>query len=169
VLLAFICAVVAWEHRPAPRSEEMPAASLRPVPPAAPQASGQRLQEAVEQCARKSDEEFRKSWSPGLVHAGGWSEAAGFASHYNPKLDVCFYLVTVTHYLSSSGVAALVQSMLFDANEGELYGEYSGPAAGGSPGQALPDSCRMTAFYCASKSEWDRVADSFMESAALDR
>lgn len=169
MLLAFVCAIVAWERRPAPGDAAPGSAAIAQAAPVPPAVSGPRLQEATEQCARKSGEEFRRTWSPGLVNAGGWSEAAQFASHYNPGLDVCFYLVTVTHYLSTSPAAALVQKMLVDVNDGEVYGEYAGPEAGGAPGDALPDSCRMAAFYCASKREWERVADSFMESAAVDR
>ena len=92
---------------------------------------------------------------------------ADFTSHYNAKLDTCFYLLTVsqsTHGTEPSGAkASTVRKMLFDINERELYGEYLGPVTFESPTVSFPATCSVAGIYCASSREWDVLVEPYME------
>ena len=83
-------------------------------------------------------------------------KTAEFAHHYNTKLNVCFYLLTV----SSPGT---LKKMIFDINGGELYGEFLGPAILESPAASRPKTCRIESFYCASAREWDVLSEPYMQ------
>jgi hypothetical protein len=166
VLLVFVGAVAFWDRRPAPRPESFHPEAVAEQPPARA-ISAERLREAGERCARKSAEEFRRAWGQD-VRTDEWRETADYRSHYNAALDSCFYLLEVVRHTAVDGGAVLVREMLFDVNEGELYGEYTGPAAGGLPGAGLPRTCRVAGFYCASRREWQRLAGAFMESPAVE-
>jgi len=163
VLLAVIAVVALWDRRPVPR------VAATPTPVAQEEAaslnrSEEETSQAIAQCAQKSGEEFRRAWNEGAVSTDAWTEIAEYASHYNAQKDACFFMISVVRQLPADGAVMLMRKMLYDVNEGELYGEYVGPPAGGAPGSALPERCRMTAFYCASRREWDRLAATFMES-----
>jgi hypothetical protein len=162
VLLAVIAVVALWDRRPVPRTVSAPA-PIAQEQPASVHRSVDEMSQSIAQCAQKSGEEFRRAWNDGTLSTDAWTETAEYTSHYNAKQDACFFLITVVRQLPATGAVMLVRKMLYDANEGELYGEYAGPQAGGSPGSAMPDRCRMTAFYCASRKEWDRLAETFME------
>ncbi|HEY8069155.1 MAG TPA: hypothetical protein VIF38_09725 [Burkholderiales bacterium] len=134
-----------------------------PAQPAAPQLetppalSKERIAELTGQCEKKSREQFRRDWKDGGAPAQDGQAAADFASHYNAKLDTCFYLLTVKRS------ADAVNLMLFDINDGEQYGEYLGPPDAGSPQTGMPATCRIESMYCASRREWEVLASSFME------
>jgi len=166
VLLALVGAIALWERRPVPRVEET-AAPVAQELPAATKPTAEALAAAAAKCARKSAEEFRRAWGEGTVSSETWTEAAAYASHYNARMETCFYLLTIARRQPSTvqgaGAPLLTRKMLFDVNEGELYGEYRGPETGGAPGSELPATCRVVGLYCASRREWDRLADAFME------
>jgi hypothetical protein len=61
---------------------------------------------------------------------------------------------------TEAGDATLLRKMLFDINEGELYGEYRGRETG------MPKICQVASLYCASLNEWERLAGRFMETQA---
>ena len=140
---ALLSALSACEAPPEPKAPP-PAPALEAV--AAP-LSKQQLAQRGEQCARKSRDKFQRERR---------QEPAEFAYHYNAKLDTCFYLLTVSRERT-------VVRTLYDLNEGELYGEFQGPAASESPPKRTPDACRMVSFYCASGNEWQALAAYFME------
>lgn len=117
---------------------------------AAPALSKQRIAELTEQCGKKAREEFRRGWKED-------AKKAEFASHYNAKLNTCFYLLTVNHSTGALG------KTLFDINGGEQYGEYLGPPTDESPPATHPASCRVEGFYCASRREWEVLVGPFME------
>ena len=162
-LLALLVAVSACD---APPGKE-------PVRPAAPKKeaahalSKQRIYELSEQCGKTSREQFRRDWKDGSVSTAGGQMAADFTSHYNAKLDTCFYLLTVNRSTSKnspgSASASTLSMMLFDINDGEQYGEYQGPAAAGSPATGVPATCRIESMYCASQREWGVLAGPYME------
>jgi hypothetical protein len=115
----------------------------------------------------KAGEEFRRAWNDGAVRTDDGLETAEYANYYNEKFDACFYELTVVrHTPAEGGDAVLLRKMLFDVNEGELYGEYRGPESGGSPGAGLPEVCRVAGLYCGSRREWDRLVEPFMETRA---
>ena len=151
----------------------MPRVGATPAPviqeqPSSVNLTAEEMSRAVAQCAQKSGEEFRRAWNDGTVSTDAWTESAEYTSHYNAQQDACFFMISVVRQLPANGAVMLIRKMLYDVNEGELYGEYVGPQAGGSPGSAMPERCRMTAFYCASRKEWDRLAATFTESGTAD-
>lgn len=137
--LCFLCAC----DRPA-ASKEPPKQAIREERPE-PAPSSRQIAERSEQCRQKSSEEFRRGWKD--APAG----TAAFTSHFNARMNSCFYLLTV----DSSGEQ---KKMLFDLSEGELYGEFLGPAEG------EPKACKLIAFYCASGREWDVLIRPYMEN-----
>jgi hypothetical protein len=163
-LLALLALIAAWD-RSSPPAVDAPAAPIAQEEPQAPNLSGEALRAAHEQCSRKAGEEFRRAWNEGSVATADWLETAEFSNHYNAKLGVCFYLLAVVRRTpADAGEAVLRRLMLFDVNEGELYGEYRGPESGGSAGAGMPAICRVAALYCASRNEWDRLVEPFMET-----
>lgn len=135
-----------------------------PPPEAAPPAvlSEQRVRELSERCERKAREGFRREWRDGAVKTAEGPATAAFASRYNRKLDTCFYLLTVSRQGGAS--SATLSRTLTDIDEGELYGEYLGPATDESPPARTPDRCRVVSLYCASGREWDALVAQFMEN-----
>ena len=141
---------------------DAPKRNFEPVPPkaqekeVAPPLSRQQLYERSEQCGKMSREQFRRAWNDGTVKTEEGQMTAEFTSHYNEKLNTCFYLLTVTSPSS-------LKKMLFDVNGGELYGEFLGPAAVESSKASFPKTCRVESFYCASWREWEVLVESYME------
>lgn len=138
-----------------PRDKEV----APPPPPqkaAAPALSKQQVAENSEQCGRKSRAQFSRDWKDGVEKTAEGKTTAEFASHYNAKLNTCFYLLTV----ASPGTR---KKMLFDINGGELYGEYLGAAVVDAPKPPIPKACRVESFYCASEREWHVLIEPYME------
>ena len=133
----------------------------------APALSRERIAELTGQCEKTSREQFRRDWKNGAVSTAGGQATADFTSHYNAKLDTCFYLLTVNRPANQdspgSAAAGVLNMMLFDINDGEQYGEYLGPPDAGSPTAGMPAACRIESMYCASRREWEVLASSFME------
>jgi hypothetical protein len=126
--------------------------AVQPKAPAkvAPAPSKERIADLTEQCGKKAREEFGRGWKED-------TKKVEFASHYNAKLNTCFYLLTVSHPTGTLGRS------LFDMNGGEQYGEYLGPAVDESPATKQPASCRVEGIYCASRREWEVLVGPFME------
>jgi hypothetical protein len=120
----------------------------------------QQVDERGESCARKSGEGFHREWPQGTSTNGHAQVTAGYAHHYNAKLDACFYLLTV---IREAEAGATLSRKLIDVNENEVYGEYLGPVAADSPVSAFPAECRVAGMYCASEREWDVLVSAFME------
>jgi hypothetical protein len=116
----------------------------------------QQSYERSAQCGKLSHEQFRRAWSGGPVATEDGPMAAEFTSHYNERLNTCFYLLTLTS-------ANTLKKMLYDVNGGELYGEYHGPVVQDSPSARRPKICRVESFYCASWREWEVLVDPYME------
>ena len=111
--------------------------------------SKQQIEDRSGLCAESSSRVFDRDWK-------GVADAQ-FASHYNVKLDACFYLLTVNR----SGVRS---KKLYDAGTRELYGEYLGAAAAEpSPVKGQPKTCRVESLYCASEREWDVLVASYLQ------
>ena len=138
-----------------PRGME-PAPPKTPVKEAANVLSKQQVAELSERCAKMSRDQFRRALKDGIEKSADEKLTARFASHYNVKLNTCFYLLTV-----ASG--STLKRMLFDVNGGELYGEYLGPAVVESPASGRPKACSLESFYCASAGEWEVLVRPYME------
>ena len=152
-LLMLLGAVSACD---APQRNKEPAPPKAQEKKTAPSLSMQQLYERSEQCGKLSREQFRRAWKDGAVETEDGRVAAEFTSHYNEKLNTCFYLLTVTS-------TSTLKKMLFDVNGGELYGEFQGPTAVESPAASRPKACRVESFYCASWREWEVLIESYME------
>jgi len=120
-----------------------------------PPLTKQQLSERSAQCEKATRDQFRRAWKDGSEVTAEGRTSAQFVSRYNPKLQTCFYLLTVTS-------PATLKRMLFDVNGGELYGEYLGPAQADTPA-ARPKTCRVEAFYCASAGEWEVLVRPYLE------
>ena len=133
---------------------------VTPPPPvqekAAAPLSKQQVAENSAQCGSKSRAQFSRDWKDGTEITAAGKTKAEFASHYNVKLNTCFYLLTVA---SSS----TLKRMLFDISSGEQYGEFLGPAVVESPATDRPKACRLGGFYCASGGEWEVLVRPYME------
>jgi hypothetical protein len=152
-------------HPPAPEATPVPAVAVV----AAPVLTAAQVRERAERCAQASGERFRRE-SRDIVPAGGTAAGtttAEFASHYNAKLNVCFYLLTVRHLTVADGEvvapAGTLRKVLFDFGAGEQYGEYVGPVVPGSPWDRFIARCKIEELFCFSEAEWNTIARSYME------
>lgn len=152
--ISVLLAVVVSACDAPPRVEEPAPPAPREKQAAAP-LSKQQADKLSAQCATMSREQFRRAWKDGTEDTVEGKLSAEFTSHYNAKLNTCFYLLTVSS-------TATLKKMLFDINGGELYGEYQGPASSESPMAVRPKACRMESFYCASGREWDVLVEAYM-------
>lgn len=151
-LLTLLAALAACDPRPqapppAPSKVEQKSA---PAPLSKRQAT-----ELAAKCAKASGEQFQRALKDGIETTAEGKARAEYASHYNAKLDTCFYLLTVA-------TPATLKKMLFDVNGGELYGEFLGSTVVESP-VGRPKTCRMESFYCASGGEWEVLVRPYME------
>ena len=153
--LALLTLLAALSACDAPPRVEGPAPPKPAEIPAAAPLSKQQAGELSAQCAKLSREQFQHAWKDGREKTAEGPLTAEFANHYNTKLNICFYLLTV----SSPGT---LKKMLFDINGGELYGEFLGPAIAESPAAGRPKTCRIESLYCASAREWDVLAEPYM-------
>ena len=157
-LLVLFGMVLAWyQPSPAPGDVSMPPLVHEETPLAL---SEQQVHERTEQCGKTSRDAFRREWQEGAASTEDGLMTAGFASHYNVKLDACFLLLTVSEGTASSNT---LSKRLFDINERELYGEYSGVVTSALTTVGLPATCRVAGFYCASRGEWDVLVARYME------
>ena len=122
---------------------------------ALPPLSKKQVTDLSEKCAKSSREQFQRALRDGIESTSEGKATAEHVSHYNAKLNSCFYLLTVTS-------TATLKKMLFDVNGGELYGEFLGSPVVESP-VGRPKSCRVESFYCASGGEWDVLVRPYME------
>jgi len=159
-LLGALCACDAPPRDTKPNhpvvSDKAPAAVL----------SKERLDERSGQCGKMSRERFDRDWKDGTASTADGQMTADFTYHYNAKLDTCFYLLTISHSADGNGQvsasAGTVRRMLFDIDTAELYGEYLGPAADGSPADGFPTTCRLEALHCGSRREWEVLLERYM-------
>lgn len=129
--------------------------------------SKEQVRARSEQCEKKTRDRFRRDWKDGSAQTADGRTAAEFTNHYNAKLDTCFYLLTVSHSANHGGQgsapAGILGRKLFDIDTAELYGEYLGPAADGSPADGFPATCRLEALHCGSRREWEVLLERYMQ------
>ncbi|HTQ77682.1 MAG TPA: hypothetical protein VMI15_06635 [Burkholderiales bacterium] len=152
--------------------DNAPPAEPEPPPPALTRAAAEQIARLsaytpAEQCGRASAQSFHSGWKSAATDPKERGKSADYVNHYNRRLDKCFVLVTVQRAARGPGraepaPAPTVVRMLIDVGEGELLGEYLGPATEGSP-PALPARCRVGDYYCGSGKEWLVLAAPYME------
>ncbi|MBI2748638.1 MAG: hypothetical protein HYX43_04660 [Burkholderiales bacterium] len=83
---------------------DLPSSSKEPTPPhsarereEAATLSKRQAYELSERCGKTASEEFRREWKNGIVNTETGQMTAGYANHYNSKLNKCFYLLRITH------------------------------------------------------------------------
>lgn len=134
---------------------------------AAPVVSPTQVRERSEMCTRASGERFRRDWSESGVPTPYGATTVEFASHYNTKMNVCFYLLTVRHFTEggAEGVApsGTLRKILFDFGDEETYGEFVGPLTPGSRSDRFLARCKIDELFCSTEAEWNRLARPYME------
>ena len=130
--------------------------------------SKEQVRARSEQCEKKTRDRFRRDWKDGSANTADRRMTAEFSNYYNAKLDTCFYLLTVSHGTNDNGrgsaSADTLSRKLFDIDTAELYGEYLGPPADGSPADGFPARCRLEALHCGSRREWEVLLDRYMQN-----
>lgn len=152
-------------HPPAPEKGPLPVQVM--AVEAAPVVSAREIRERSERCAKASSERFHRESKQSGAPLAGWTTAADFASHYNAKMNVCFYLLTVRHYTITEGefvaLSGTLRKVLYDFGTEEQYGEYLGPAVAGTPWKRLDAKCKIEELFCFSEDEWNTIARTYME------
>ena len=163
-LLTLLGALSACDAPPPGKESIQPAAQDKAAAAAPPK---QQAYELSEQCGKTSRDQFRRDWKDGIVPTPDGQITADFTNHYNAKLYTCVYVLTVNHYTNENGQgsasASSLRIMVFDISDGELLGEYLGPANIESPTTPLPTTCRVESIYCGSKREWEVLLRPYME------
>jgi hypothetical protein len=159
-LLVLFVLFLAW-YEPSPRGGSLPL-PVREEAETPVALTLEQVRAQSERCDRTSRDVFRREWQDGVVDDADGLATADYASHYNAKLRVCYYLLAIES--GQAGAAArTLHKLLFDVDERELYGEYLGAEPADSPAAGTPKACRVAGFYCASAREWDVLARRFME------
>ncbi len=160
--LTLLGALAACDAPPLEKVYMLPAAERK-----APVLSAQQVYAQSERCAKATGDQFRRDWKDGVVAGPDGKMTADFTSHYNARMNTCFYLLTVRHSPDKSGQggasADSLRKFLFDIDDNEQYGEYLGPATSGSPKAGLAATCRIEAMYCASEGEWKVLSVPYMQ------
>jgi len=159
-LLVLFVLFLAW-YEPSQRGGSLPL-PVREAEETPAQMTQEQAREQSERCDRDSRDVFRREWQDGAVDDADGLATAEFASHYNAKLRVCYYLLVIKSDRAGAADRTL-HKLLFDLDERELYGEYLGSAADDSAAAATPKACRVAGYYCASMREWGVLARPFME------
>jgi hypothetical protein len=79
------------------------------------------------------------------------------SSHYNAKLNRCFYLVTATTISRKPAEGISTVQNLFDANENKEFGIFAGN------NRDAFVICSMLGRNCNSRAEWDALVMQYME------
>ena len=159
----FLMGAVAACHPPVPENIPVPAMAME----AAPVVSAEQVRERSGLCTKAAGARFRRDWKESGVPTPDGTTTADFASHYNAKMNICFYLLTVRHFALAGGEggapSGTLRKILLDFGGEEQYGEYAGAVISGSPADRSTVRCKIEALYCASEGEWNILARPYME------
>ena len=159
----FLLGAVAACHPPAPELIAVAALAAE----AAPVATPVQVRERSELCAKASADRFRSDWKESGVPAPDGTTTADFVSHYNARLNICFYLLTVRQFTVTEGEGwatwGTLRKVLFDFGADEQYGEYLGPAIQSSRSDRVAARCKIEELFCFSEAEWNTLAGSYMK------
>jgi|SRR5438309_9484355 hypothetical protein len=116
--------------------------------------------ELQERCGKRAEQIFAKNWPRGSPdNSMGYTQTAGYQSHYNARLNKCFMLQTSQAYDPKQ---PSVMKILWDVNSNKEYGPFFGDLPGSKP-SGLPSTCSFGEKICKSEAEWDAMADVYME------
>ncbi|MGX4803991.1 hypothetical protein [Bradyrhizobium guangdongense] len=108
-----------------------------------------------EHCGKQSAATFKAEWSSNVVNTTEGQVRANYQSHYNQRLNMCFYLEISTTY--KSGAEPFKTLRLFDINENKEYATFGGTATRGDL------ICSVGEVHCASEQEFMRLLDPYMK------
>jgi hypothetical protein len=115
-------------------------------------------QELSQQCQESAAKYKAEAWPKGAMADSGLH--AKFESHYNAKLNRCFVLETVSQVSRSPALKRILPretQRLLDADDKTEFGKYD------SWGDGPPMTCSLQETKCASRQEWLRLVEPFME------
>jgi hypothetical protein len=116
--------------------------------------------ELQERCAKRAEQTFAKDWPHGSPdNSTGYTQTAGYISHYNASLNKCFMLETSQAY---DPKRPSVSKTLLDVNSNKEYGMFFGDMPG-STASRFPPTCIFGEKICRTEAEWDAMADIYME------
>lgn len=143
-----------------------PAPEVTPPPPVAehrpPAMPALQARALSARCATVTGERFRREWRDGSFATEDGMLSAGFESHYNARMNLCFYLLTVRHVTVGGEAEDSVHKALFALSDEETYGEFIGLARVVSVRDAQPRRCKLDELYCSSEGEWNVLAAQYM-------
>jgi hypothetical protein len=116
--------------------------------------------ELQERCAKRAEQIFAKDWPHGSPDtSAGYTQTATYQSHYNPTLNKCFMLEISQGFLKER---VTLSKVLLDVNANKEYGQFFGEPFSLKPSGLIP-MCTFGTKGCASESEWDAMANVYME------
>jgi len=114
------------------------------------------LYELQEKCGKTTENEFKKEWGNGIVNTKDGQTTANYQSHYNKKMNKCFYLLNTTIYPKKKDLIGIMESKsIWDILENKNYGLIDSNKDG-----IL--SCQVNENRCHSKNEWESLTKSYM-------
>jgi hypothetical protein len=111
------------------------------------------------QCERTANAEFRKVWGDGTLEdiVKNNFVSANYKSHFNTKLNKCFYLLsTSTISKKSTRNITFGTEQLTDINKNKEYGSYMGD-------YKLIEHCKVDDTVCGSKAEFEELIKHYLE------
>ena len=106
--------------------------------------------ELKERCGRQAAETFKKEWGSNVVNNKNGQTVANFESHYNARLNKCFYLEISKTY--ERGQKPWKSLRLFDLLDNKEYATFIEGLA-----------CEVRDRSCTAEAEWRELIKPFME------
>jgi hypothetical protein len=113
-----------------------------------------------ERCGKQAREIFYKDWQGNTFNkTEDGLMRADFESHYNPAMNKCFYLLTVSYYITKAkpNPGNMTTFILLDVNENREIGELL----------RFQDNriawCYVGQTNCESAEQWDTLIRPYME------
>jgi hypothetical protein len=121
-----------------------------------------KVDELRERCGKRTEEFRKKQFGVNdISKTKDGQTISKYESHYNAKLDKCFYL-TRSDTIGKNKVTKV--EMLFDVDEDKQYGTFTG--GNGNTFQICVVFIRKPAQRCSSEDEWRVLIKQYMEDAA---
>lgn len=118
--------------------------------------SDKELYELQEKCGKTTRDEFRREWGNGIVNTKDSQMVSNYQSHYNKKLNKCFYLLTTTTYIKTKDLnSSMEMRSLWDIQENKSYGELDTTLT-------RLFKCTVGVNRCSSKEQWETLVIPYM-------
>jgi hypothetical protein len=115
--------------------------------------------ELQERCGKRAEEFFNRGYGNGISNTKDGQSISGYTSHYNKKMNKCFFLLTTSDLpYKDKKKSASTFITLIDINEQKEYGNFF---------KRLKDNfgfvCKVADKVCNSQDEWDALIKPYME------